>query len=171
MANPQLWDTFFMSQSYGFLGERRGGSDTFSIAYITIFGHFGCFVNFCSSPFFVTEIKSVPFFCYQDQICTTGSITSKIRGEGVRPLMEDFHNLAAFFGWLPLMCHHLLLIPSLCTIKLAEQSQAPDSLSGQNLTVENFTYFQFSFFIHFTNHSQINQKFPTATKKSFEHTK
>ena len=88
-----------MSQSYGFLGERRGGSDTFSIAYITIFGHFGCFVNFCSSPFFVTEIKSVPFFCYQDQICTTGSITSKIRGEGVRPLMEDFHNLAAFF-WM-----------------------------------------------------------------------
>ena len=123
MANPQLWDTFFMSQSSGFLGERRGGSDNFSIAHITTFGNFGCFVNFCSSPFFVTEIKSVPFFCYQDQICTTGSITSKIRGEGVRPLMEDFHNLAIFFGWLPLMCHQLLLIPSLCTIKLAEQSQ------------------------------------------------
>ena len=88
-----------MSQSSGFLGERRGGSDNFSIAHITTFGNFGCFVNFCSSPFFVTEIKSVPFFCYQDQICTTGSITSKIRGEGVRPLMEDFHNLAAFF-WM-----------------------------------------------------------------------
>ena len=116
MANPQLWDTFFLSQSYGFLGERRGGSDTVSIAYITIFGHFGCFVNFCSSPFFVTEIKSVPFFCYQDQICTTGSITSKIRGEGVRPLWKISITQPLFLDGFPkcaiisYLYHHCVLL-------------------------------------------------------------
>ena len=70
MAN--LWDIFFMSQSYGFLGERRGGSDTFSIAYIAIFGHFGCFVKFCFFPFFVTK----------NQKCPKRSITPENKGEG-----------------------------------------------------------------------------------------
>ena len=45
-----------------------------------------------------------PLFCYQNQMCTTGSITSKNKGGGGQNpyamlcyAMEDFHNLCAFF--------------------------------------------------------------------------
>ena len=31
-------------------------------------------------------------------MCSTGSITPKNKGGGVRPLMEDFHKKAAFFS-------------------------------------------------------------------------
>ena len=40
----------------------------------------------------------LPFFCYQNQMCTTGSITSENKGGGgAGPLMEKIHNKGTCF--------------------------------------------------------------------------
>ena len=43
-----------------------------------------------------------PFFCYQNQMCTTGSITSENKGGGSDTLWKNSIKKFIFSVWLPL---------------------------------------------------------------------
>ena len=71
-------------KSYGIFDEKEGYGH-FGALFLKVYfkyGHFGCFWEVLFFNFFVTK----------NQMCLTGSITSKNKDGGVRPLTEEFHN-------------------------------------------------------------------------------